>query len=528
MPDAAEHPAELAADEHARRLAREHRTRRRPMGAFYTPDDLVAWVLDRALPTPASGARVLDPACGTGHFLVAAARRVGVAGVHGSDLDADAVAIARRRLSALDPTVSPEQLEQQVVVADGLEHWRGRRFDAVVGNPPFLGQLRRDTGGRAEPGRRALGAYTDTSAVFLHAALDLVEPGGTVALVQPLSLLAARDAGPVRERVLAAGALTDFWTTPRPVFEGTDVLCCVPVVRVGSPVGEGLVADPDRWGPLAAEAFGIPAVDLLPPSGAGAEDRPGVVGDLATCSADFRDQYYGLAPHVREAGPDPRPGDGTAVPLVTVGLIDPAECRWGVAEARFARRSWQAPVVDVEALAAADPRLGAWARGRLVPKLLVAGQGRVLEAVVDREGAWLPSVPLVSVVPHGGPEVLWRLLALTLAPPLVAHAAARHLGAGLSAGAVKLSARQVAALPLPADDEAWAAGAALARRAQEAPAERRPRALEEVARTMTTAYLPDAGAGGSPEADAALAWWLERRAAQRPSATRTRPPSVPT
>lgn len=526
MPDAAEHAAEHAAAEHARLLAREHRARRRPMGAFYTPDDLVAWVLDRALPTPADGARVLDPACGTGHFLVAAARRVGVAGVHGSDLDAEAVAIARRRLRALDPTVPAALLEQQVVVADGLAHWRGRRFDAVVGNPPFLGQLRRDTGGRAESARRGLGAYTDTSAVFLHAALDLVEPGGTVALVQPLSLLAARDAGAVRERVLAAGALTDLWTTSRPVFEGTDVLCCVPVVRVGAPAAAGLVADPDAWGPLAAGAFGIPAVDLAPPAGG---RRPGVVGDLASCSADFRDQYYGLAPHVSEAGPESREGAGErAVPLVTVGLVDPAECRWGVAEARFARRSWRAPVVDVEALAAADPRLGAWARGRLVPKLLVAGQGRVLEAVVDVEGAWLPSVPLVSVVPRGDTDVLWRLLALTLAPPLVAHAAARHLGAGISAGAVKLSARQVAALPLPADDDAWRAGAVLARRAQEAPAERRPQVLEEVARTMTAAFVPASGDGRATQADAALAWWLERRAAQRPSATRTRPPSVPT
>ncbi|NGZ99596.1 hypothetical protein G5V59_02255 [Nocardioides sp. W3-2-3] len=71
----------------------------------------------------------------------------------------------------------------------------------------------------------------------------------------------------------------------------------------------------------------------------------------------------------------------------------------------------------------------------------MAAQGRVIEAVVDVSGAWLPSVPVLSVVPDD-PADLWRLLAVTLAPPLVAHAAARYLGTGLTPGSVKVSARQ--------------------------------------------------------------------------------------
>ncbi len=125
-------------------------------------------------------------------------------------------------------------------------------------------------------------------------------------------------------------------------------------------------------------------------------------------------------------------------------------------------------MVDVPALAAADPRLGAWAASRLVPKLLVAGQGRVIEAVVDERGEWLPSVPVVSVLPHDAAD-LWRILAVLLAPPVVADAAARYLGTGLSPGSVKVSARQVAALPLPPDAAGWAVGATWpARAAREA------------------------------------------------------------
>lgn len=464
-----------AAEAHERGLA-ARRDERRRRGAFYTPPDLVTWILDRSGLVP--GAPVLDPACGTGHFLVAAARRVGVAAVHGSDLDAEAVHIARARLAELDPSVPAERIAEQVVVADGLTAWSGRRFAAVVGNPPFLGQLRRRTAGQSEGSRRGLGAYTDTSAVFLHRALDLVDDGGVVALVQPLSVLAARDAGSVRRAVAERGAITDFWCSPTPVFADTPVLTCVPVVRAGA----GPATDPDAWGDLAARSFGIPEVVL--PVGR-------TLGQIATCTADFRDQYYGLVPFVRD--------DPTGTPLVTSGLIDPAECRWGAVPTRFARQRYDAPSVDLAALRA-DGRLAAWAEARRVPKLLVAAQGRVVEAVVDVTGHWLPSVPVLSVVPDD-PADLWRLLALTLAPPVVAHAAARYLGTGLTPGSVKVSARQLAALPLPPDEVAWAQGADLARRAQEAGGPEKSGLLRETAEVMDAAYR---GSGAS------LGWWSAR------------------
>ncbi len=466
------------------RLAGELGEQRRSSGAFYTPPELVAWVLDRALPP--GPARVLDPACGTGHFLVAAARRVGdVRAVHGSDLDEEAVRIARLRLRAEDPTVPETEIAARVRVADGLTAWEGERFDAVVGNPPFLGQLRRRTAGQ----RGGLAAYTDTSAAFLHRSLGLVRPGGTVALVQPLSVLGARDAGPVREAVAAAGAVTDFWVSDRPVFRGTNVLACVPVVRLGATGGPAA----DAWGRLAAPSFGIRAVDLV------AGD--GTVGDLAVCTADFRDQYYGLVGHVRDAR-DGRPGPHEA-PLVTSGLIEPAACDWGRRPTRFARVPYDAPVVDLSAVRAGS--LAGWLEARRVPKLLVAGQGRVIEAVVDEDGAWLPSVPVVSVVPRpGGPaDVLWRLLALLLAPPVVADAAARFVGTGLSAGSLKLSARQVAALPLPSDAAAWQEGAGHAERAQRCAPGARPDLLVAAATTMTAAY-------GVATDDPVVEWWAER------------------
>ncbi len=446
------------------RLVGELWDERRARGAFYTPPDLVEWILDRTL--TAGTTRVLDPACGTGHFLVAAARRLGVRAVHGSDLDAEAVRIARLRVQAEDPSVPAEEIESRIRVADGLTAWDGQQFDAVIGNPPFLGQLKSRTAGQ----RGGLAAYTDTSAAFLHRALDLVAAGGAVALVQPLSVLGARDAGPVRTRVAEVGGVTELWVSDRPVFRGTTVLACVPVVRIGASGGPR----PDDWGRMAAPYFGIPDVVLL--------DDSGRVGDLAVCTADFRDQYYGLVPHVRDGG--------AGAPLITSGLIEPGACEWGKRTTRFARQRYDAPVVDVEAVRAGP--LGGWIAARLVPKVLVAGQGRVIEAVVDERGEWLPSVPVLTVVPHDLTD-LWRILAVLLAPPVVAHAAARYLGTGLAPGSVKVSAKQLAALPLPSDISAWTEGADLARRGS----------IARAAAVMTDAYR---------SSDDVLQWWLGRAA----------------
>ncbi len=470
-------------------------TGRKVSGAFYTPGFLVDHVLAEALVPllrPRRPVRVLDPACGTGAFLVPAVRRIAevtglstadaVACVHGVDLDPVAVELARFLLWLEAPTISRSVLEAVVVEGDGLALAPDASYDVVVGNPPFLNQLRTLTTRAVR--MDGVGPYTDTSAVFLLRSAGLVRDGGRVGLVQPLSVLAARDAAPVRAALDRDGSLISLWASDRPVFDGTPVLTCAPVWERGRP-GSG-----EEWSAIAAPSFGIPPVTL--------PTEHGVLGDLGPCTADFRDQYYGLVPFVREAGRDgPEPGERR---LITTGLIEPAESTWGHTPTRFAKQRYDAPVVDLDALRA-EGSLAAWVDARLVPKVLVATQGAVLEAVVDADGSWLPSVPTLVCTPP--PDRLWHVLAVLLAPPVVAFAAARYLGTGLSARSVKLSAKQLAALPLPGDAEAWARAADLARQAQEsATGIERGRLLVASAEAMCAAY------GGDHAA--AMDWWQQR------------------
>ena len=133
-----------------------------------------------------------------------------------------------------------------------------------------------------------------------------------------------------------------------------------------------------------------------------------------------------------------------------------------------------------------------------MPKVLVCTQGKVVEAVADENGLWLPSVPTITVVPAEGR--LWHVLAGLLAPPVAAHAAAEFARAALSMRAIKLSAKQVGQLPLPAHHAHWDAGAVAVRRAQHQPSRRREH-LAEAAPHMCRAY---------GTADNSLEWWLAR------------------
>ena len=505
-------------------------TGRKSAGAYFTPVDLVEWLLDQTLEPAlddvieATEVALCDPACGAGIFLVRATRRLRRRGlstaealvrVVGVDRDPVALEIARvclwlEAVEAGRPVALPELA---LHCCDALleSSWEQSApaggFHVVVGNPPFLNQLARLTAHRPgvaarldERSRGVLRPYTDVSAVFLQRSVEWVRPGGRVGLVQPQSVLAARDAAGVRTHVTAACALDAIWASEVPVF-GAHVLTCATVLRRDArqkavrrfhgPEFAELApkADPvltDAWSHLLAAGLGIPEVELPRESG--------VLADIADCTADFRDQYYGLAPYVHENGA--APGEDVA-PLVTSGLIDPAESLWGRRSTRFLKRSWDAPVIDLDALRA-DAKLHRWATRRLVPKVLVGTQGKVIEAVVDEEGRWLPSVPTVTVVPV--PALLWHVLAVLLAPPVAAHAAAAFAGTALSMQAIKLSAKQVSRLPLPVDRSSWDEGAAAVRRAQGEPA-RRHEHLATAGRHMCDAY----GEGG-----AALEWWLSR------------------
>ncbi|MFM2071199.1 MAG: hypothetical protein RLZZ623_1462, partial [Actinomycetota bacterium] len=339
--------------------------RRKQLGAWYTPDALVDHLVALTLPsartrtTGAAGAvgarlRVLDPACGDGAFLRGVRRVLGdTVELMGVDVDPSAAAAARVALP-----------DAEIIVGDALAmEWGTRRFDVVVGNPPFLNQLARATS-RGGSSRFGGGPYADAAAEFLALSISLAEPvGGRVGLVLPQSILTSRDAGPIRAAALERSAMMHAWWSTSHVFDAA-VYTCALVFETGATQHAvertfGLEFTSPKATPLHG-SWGALVVDesfVAAPSGGA------VLGDIASFAVDFRDQYYGLIGAVGD--------DVDGPPLITSGLIEPGRCLWSERPVRFGKQRFEAPRVALDRL---TPKLQRWAEQRLVPKILIANQ----------------------------------------------------------------------------------------------------------------------------------------------------------
>lgn len=510
-------------------------TTRRRRGVHYTPSGLATQVVAIAVDefVRANGRlprSVCDPTCGAGAFLLAAAEELHQRGMatstilgevlSGVEIDPGAAAAARVALSvwgdehgsaaAVDP--------RRIVVADAVAtepaDWPGRPddgFDLVIGNPPFLSQLASDTARRLEERERLrdrfgdIGAYADAAALLLAAGVDLLAPGGIAAMVQPVSVLSARDAAVLRERVIGRCSMSALWTSDEQHFDAA-VIVCVPVLlaggtasltRVHSDGGVVEVAAPvgDRWARLGATAAGVPDVSPLGRRSSAADTT---LGALFGATAGFRDEFYaiGAAIHAEPGSPlrDASPR------VISTGMIDPHWCRWPHGDHRIAGRRWHQPRLDVAALDAAAPSVGEWTRRRLRPKVLVATQTKIVEAVVDAAGDMVPLTPVLSVEPHDRSD-LWKVAAALAAPPNVARLAALQWGSGRSAQSLRIPARRLGELPMPLDLDAWNHAAGLLADAPDG--EPAPELLIDVGRHMTVAY------GLAPD-HTVLDWWVRR------------------
>jgi SAM-dependent methyltransferase len=473
---------------------------RQRLGAWYTPPELVSTVVDHVITaefverrTCNSGEiQVLDPACGDGRFLAAAERRIielgGRCELTGVDIDPRAVAatlsaIPRTRVHNEDALVRP---------------WAKRRFDVVIGNPPFLSQMSAVTS-RGGASARGGGPYADAAAEFLALSGELVDAdGGRVALVLPQTLLATRDAAEVRRSFDERAEMFWSWWTGDRVFEA-QVHTCALAFEFGRPSA----GQHGSWAHVVTSRSGVPELPT-----ALEETSLGALGDRASLNANFRDEYYGMIPAVGDHLSGPR--------LITSGLIDPGRSLWGDRPVKFAKQRFDRPRVDLTKL---DSKMSRWAEKRLVPKVLVANQTRVIEAVCDPDGQWLPAVPVIAVYPHGQKteevaEAAWKVAAVLTSPIASAWLWHRSGGSGMSASSVRVGPVVLADLPWPSGN------------LESAVAALQKGDIRGCARVILDAY-------DSAEDDVSAelyAWWvasLERIEARQPSMRASAAPSVP-
>lgn len=233
-------------------LPTEYRVR---YGIYYTPPALAERMLDQATEAGVdwTKARVLDPACGGGAFLAPVAKRIMASlrgcdpailignisnRVHGYEIDPFSAWLSQVTLDAVMLPIAvaaKRQLPNVVAVRDTLSiEEPERRFDLVVGNPPY-GRVRLNDKQRQQYGR-ALYGHANLYTLFMDVAIRHTRANGLLAYLTPTSFLAGEYFKRLREllAVEARPVALDFVAVRKGVFEGVLQEVLLALYRRGS------------------------------------------------------------------------------------------------------------------------------------------------------------------------------------------------------------------------------------------------------------------------------------------------------
>ena len=258
-------------------------------GTVYTPPFLASLILDHAMPYDqlTGNERVIDPACGSGVFLVGAFRRlvnlwrsrnkwnqpdvktlqaILTQSIFGVELDSGAVDLTAFSLSlavcdALRPNIIWRELRFEALrgknliqgdffdcVGDQPESAQSKvadDFNIVIGNPPFESELT-DAGqhvNRQAENERGRLPDKQSAYLFLEQCIKILKPGGRICLVQPSGFLYNRRAIEFRQHIMRSyrvPTLFDF-TSIRNLYDGADPKTIAVLAERKEPAADDLI-----------------------------------------------------------------------------------------------------------------------------------------------------------------------------------------------------------------------------------------------------------------------------------------------
>src|SRR5437763_9028990 len=225
-------------------------TERKKRGHFSTPPSLVEQILDACAYTSQkdlASIRVLDPACGSGNFLVGAAQRLAASGKHMQLSQEEQALLVQRNIWGVDPgsvsgflaglqirSMTTNVGAQFIAPSNDIDNAGGRNelrpymtnihphihqadslilpwepcVDLFLANPPYLAAKNNDLSGYRSAQQRG---QADSYLLFLALALQVVRPGGWIGLVLPDPMLARLNAARERAQLLKQVTLHHLW-----------------------------------------------------------------------------------------------------------------------------------------------------------------------------------------------------------------------------------------------------------------------------------------------------------------------------
>ena len=239
----------------------ESKAKRKEEGIYYTPSYIVDYIVRNTVgeliknkKTDVSKIRVLDPACGSGSFLIKtfdvlneyhnkkegySQNKLDISGtgttystklsiltnnIFGVDLDKQAVDIAqlnlllkvaekKKRLPILRQNIKNGNslIDDSNIAGDKAFKWNEEfaeimsngGFDVVVGNPPYFKIFENDSINKTEDYKEIKSGMMNASAVFINRSLKLIKDGGHLGMIVPKMLSFTDSWDKIRHKILS-------------------------------------------------------------------------------------------------------------------------------------------------------------------------------------------------------------------------------------------------------------------------------------------------------------------------------------
>lgn len=196
-------------------------------GEYYTPRALTTFIVDML--DPKLGETILDPACGTGGFLVNAIEHIRKSGKVKTKKDEDALQSKIRGVELkplphllaitnliLHGVETPQQIRRGDMLSAPLRDYGPKDYvDVIITNPPFGGSVKDGT----EANFPAEFRTKETADLFLILFLKLLKSGGRAGIVLPDgSLTGGGVKARIREKFLTECNLHTIVRLPNSVF----------------------------------------------------------------------------------------------------------------------------------------------------------------------------------------------------------------------------------------------------------------------------------------------------------------------
>lgn len=208
---------------------------RKGLGVFLTPEAVVRAMVDVAKPTGSDV--VVDPACGSGTFLIEASHRIALQDpsvspivVRGIDKNPRMLLLAYLNFGHRDRAVfrgaCADTLRDLVGNANPPLALKPNSVDLILTNPPFGVTVTEDSGalhlfGEEESWRRQRKSKLPSEVLFVGRCLELLRPGGRLGIVLPRSVITNESLFSQRRSIDRTGRLTSLIDLPAETFSAT-------------------------------------------------------------------------------------------------------------------------------------------------------------------------------------------------------------------------------------------------------------------------------------------------------------------